>query len=73
MVFTAHQNKQRLLSLPAKIGGLAIPIFSELSDQEFKNSVRVTKPSSNAILERRHVLDDYNQVKTSRRRSGLLK
>ena len=42
-----------------KIGALAIPIFSELSDQEFKNSV--TQPSLKAILEKRHALDDYNQ------------
>jgi len=54
-------NERQLLSLPAKMGGLAIPIFSELSDQEFENSTKVTEATSNAILERRHFLEDYNQ------------
>ena len=38
-------NEQRLLSLPTRYGGLAIPIFYELAETEFENS-RKTRQNS---------------------------
>ena len=35
-------NEQRLLSLPTRYGGLAIPIFYELAETEFENSRKIT-------------------------------
>ena len=32
-----NQIEIKLLSLPAKYGGLAIPIFAEISDDEYRN------------------------------------
>ena len=37
------ENEKKLLSLPPKLGGLGIPIFSEASDFEYSNSKMVTK------------------------------
>ena len=34
-------NEQRLLSIPTRYGGLAIPIFYELAETEFKNSRKI--------------------------------
>ena len=37
-----NQIEKKLLSLPAKYGGLAIPIFAKVSDDEYQNSINVT-------------------------------
>ena len=38
-----NQTERRLISLPVKYGGLGISIFSEVSDQEYSNSLVVTE------------------------------
>ena len=38
-----NQTERILISLPVKYGGLGIPIFSEVSDQEYSNSLVVTE------------------------------
>ena len=38
-----NQTEQILISLPVKYGGLGIPIFSEVSDQEYSNSLVLTE------------------------------
>ena len=43
------QDERRLLSLPVRLGGLGIPIFSELCEREFQNSARATKQLSQKI------------------------
>ena len=35
-------DERRLLSLPVRLGGLGIPIFSELCEKEFNNSLKAT-------------------------------
>ena len=37
------EDERRLLSLPVRLGGLGLPIFSELCEREYNNSVKVTK------------------------------
>ena len=37
-----NDNQRMLLSLPVKMGGMAIPIFSELSDNEYNYSTSVS-------------------------------
>ena len=34
---TCSEEERKLLSLPPKLGGLGIPIFSTISDAEFEN------------------------------------
>ena len=43
------QDERLLLSLPAKLGGLAIPIFSEMAESEYVNSRLVTSKLSSDI------------------------
>ena len=41
--------ERKLMSLPPKLGGLGIPIFSEIADQEFNNSVLLSNDLSTKI------------------------
>ena len=45
-----NQTERILISLPVKYGGLGIPIFSEVSDQEYSNSLVVTENLCKKIL-----------------------
>ena len=45
-----NDNQRKLLSLPVKMGGMAIPIFSELSDNEYNYSTSVTENLVNQIV-----------------------
>ena len=42
--------QSRLLSLPSRMGGLGIPIFSEIADFEYENSRLVTETLSRKII-----------------------
>ena len=46
-----NQIERKLLSLPAKYGGLAIPIFAEISHNEYRNLLNVTKQLRNNIIQ----------------------
>ena len=39
----ASTDERKLLSLPAKLGGLGIPIYTEICDREFNNSLKSTQ------------------------------
>ena len=45
------ENERKLLSLSPKLGGLGIPIFSEMSDFEYSNSKMVTKQLCEKIIQ----------------------
>ena len=42
--------QRRLVALPAKLGGLCLPIFSEIARDEFKNSCEISKDQKDAII-----------------------
>ena len=46
-----YPGERHLLSLPAKYGGLGLPIFSELAGIEFKNSQIMSDELRNKIIE----------------------
>ena len=50
-------NERSLLSLPVRMGGMGIPIFSEISDIEFNNSIKVTKQLTENINRQIHEYD----------------
>ena len=52
-------NERRLLSLPVRLGGLGIPIYSDICQKEFENSVRVTEMLRSKIVsqEQRYIVD----------------
>ena len=43
------EDERKLLSLPVRLGGLGIPIFSESCNREFENSVRATEQLTEKI------------------------
>ena len=49
-----NQSERKLLSLPAKLGGLGLPIFSETSDMEYENSMLVTEHLTNKIVQQEY-------------------
>ena len=59
---------ERLLSLPVKKGGLAIPIFSTMADFEFANSRAATKQLVEHIYNQDGTAPvDTEQLKTTKR------
>ena len=53
----------KLLSLPPKLGGLGIPIFSETSDFEYSNSKMVTKQLCEKIIQQERQYNRDNKIK----------
>ena len=45
-----------MISLPSKLGGMSIPDVTQVSDREYKNSLRVTNQLTNAIIQQEKVL-----------------
>ena len=61
-----NQIERELLSLPAKYGGLAIPIFAEISGDEYKNSLNVTEHLGNNIIQQQHEYTTDHDAKTAK-------
>ena len=77
-------NERRLLSLPNPYGGLAIPIFYELAETEFENSLKITSELTPLIINRssqdninkrkaKQLKQDVNWIKESNYKSCLQK
>ena len=54
--------ERSLLSLPVRMGGLGIPIFSEISDIEFNNSLLVTNQMVERINSQLHEYDIDQEI-----------
>ena len=54
------EDDRQLFTLPAKMGGLGIPIFSEISTIEYNNSRRITETLAGKIMaqERDYIVDE---------------
>ena len=53
-----------MFSLPVKLGGLAIPMFSEISDTEYENSRKVTKDLTQEVKNQKLISEiDPNKLK----------
>ena len=59
-------DERKLLSLPVRLGGLGIPIFSEICSREFSASNRITEQLTDSIVNQRirFDLDQNSQKKT---------
>ena len=58
-------TERSLLSLPVRMGGMGIPVFSKFFDIEFNNSVQVTKQLTENINQQIHEYNiDNEQDKT---------
>ena len=64
--YSCTRDERILLSLPAKKGGLAIPIFSALAVREYSNSRKITASITNRIKQQNTnaVVDDTNTIET---------
>ena len=61
--------KRKLLSLPSKLGGLGIPIFTEISNQEYEYSSMLSKDLSTRIMKKEIQLSsetDKDQTKNQK-------
>ena len=57
-------DKRLLLSLPAKMGGLALPVFSSDVPEEYRNSQRISKQSSeNMKQQKREIYINADGIK----------
>ena len=58
---------RKIISLPAKLGGMSIPDVTEVSDREYTNSIRVTDQLTNAIVQQGNVLTlDHAELKKTK-------
>ena len=62
-----NQIERKLLSLPAEYGGLAVPIFAEISDDEYKsNSLIISEHLRNKIIQQQHEYTADHDTKTAK-------
>ena len=65
---------RKLFSLPVKLGGLAIPIFSEISDTEYENSRKGTKDLTQVVKDQKIISEtDRNKLKKVKQEVKRLK
>ncbi|XP_066926215.1 uncharacterized protein [Clytia hemisphaerica] len=67
-----NETERELFTLPPSLGGLGIPKFSDISDQEFSNSEALTKQLQNKIKSQDYVndidKDEITKLKSSFKR-----
>ena len=59
---TLSTLERKLVSLPAKLGGLGIPIFSQISQSEYTNSIEITKKLKSSIKQQNRQYDPDEQM-----------
>ena len=59
--YTFNIDERLLFSLPAKFGGLGIPIPSQVSDSEYNNSVTVTKEITAKVIKQEQLYVDCSK------------
>ena len=52
---TCSNLERKLLSLPPKLGGLGLPIFSEICDIEYANSIMLTEDLRTKIIQQHKI------------------
>ena len=57
-------NEQSLFQLPVRLGGLGIPILSEIAREHFESSKKVTAPLVTIMILQGDTLPDDSYVKT---------
>ena len=60
--------ERKLIALPPKLGGLAIPIFVEISHDELENFIRFTECLSTKIINQMHQYKPYEEIQTIKNR-----
>ena len=77
MIRLCSKEERLLLSLPAKQGGLAIPILSEKAKSEYENSRKVCEQQVNNIklqeVEYSFDMEKFKKIKKEVKSTRLLK
>ena len=60
--------ERKLLSLPSKLGGLGIPIFLEISNEEYEYSLMLSKDLSTRIMKQEIQLSSETDVQNIKRK-----
>ena len=63
-----NEMKRKLIALPPKLGGLGIPIFAEVSNDEFENSIKLTECLSTKIINSMHQYEPDEEIPTIKNR-----
>ena len=63
-----NEMKRKLIALPPKLGGLGIPIFAEVSNDEFENSIKLTECLSTKIINSMHQYEPDKEIPTIKNR-----
>ena len=63
--YSFNETERSLLSLPAKFGGMGIIIPSEIFDTEYSNSIKITKRTTEKVLNKENFfVDQTKEVST---------
>ena len=60
------QNEREILSLPIKDGGLGLRVWSEIADDSYQSSKKITYPLKEKIIKQSNDLPDPTKVKEAR-------
>ena len=59
-----NENYRKLLSLPPKLDGLGLPIFAEISQIEYENSVKLTEGLCSKIIQQTRQYDNDGKIQS---------
>ena len=63
-----NEIERKLIALPSKLGGLGILIFAEISNDEFKNSIKLTECLSTKIINQMRQYEPDEEIQTIKNR-----
>ena len=59
-----NENDRKLLSLPPKLGGLGLPIFAEISQIEYENSIKLTEGLCSKIIQQTRQYENDGKIQS---------
>ena len=59
-----NENDRKLLSLPPKLGGLGLPIFAEISQIEYENSLKLTEGLCSKIIQQSRQYENDGEIQS---------
>ena len=63
-----NKMERKLIALPFKLGGLGIPIFAEISNDDFENSIKLTEWLSTKIINQIRQYEPDEEIQTIKNR-----
>ena len=63
-----NEMERKFIALPPKLGGLGIPIFGEISNYEFENSIKLTECLPTKIINQMRQYEQDEEIQTIKNR-----